>query len=194
MKNILIIRSANFKVMDDLLKYIAKTEKGPYKISCLIQKNVLSILQKKYTEIKYIVCEEGFFEYRKIQDSKIIFKELTRTSYEDIYIPSSYSHFNNMYEIIKIVTKIKKKRVIMFNNVGQTYVKRIDNIIIIICRQKIEIAIGIIKDKFRLFKLKSERKFVNLKLINTFFILIVIYIITYPIIKLLKIISRIRRK
>lgn len=120
MKNILIIRSANAKVIELLINYIGlKSEET--RIYMLIQKSSISFFNSKYPSINFIEKENGFFNYNKFKDNKDVKERLNEISFDETYIPSSYANFPDFQETFMIATKIKSKEKFLFNCFGEVY-------------------------------------------------------------------------
>lgn len=118
MKNILIIKCANAKVIDNLIKYINQEEKEA-KIFILIQRGLSKDFSKKYPDIKCIQKEDGFFIYKTFVKNGTLRSELNDIKFDKIYIPSSYIKFDGCDEIFLISAKINAKKYILFNSLGE---------------------------------------------------------------------------
>lgn len=114
MKNILIIRSANIKTMDKLIKYIKENNKN-YNVYCLIQKSSIINFKEKYPHINCIEKEDGFFNYKVFKKNIQLTSKLNSIYFDEVYIPSSTVDFPNFQETFMIASKLNANKNILFN-------------------------------------------------------------------------------
>ena len=119
MKNILIIRSANFSVIDILIDYINEKNDENINIYFLTQESTVDIVKEKVEEAKIFVLPKGNFNYKIFKDQKELINGISRIEFEEVYIPSSYEYFEAFEEVQLIASSIKSKRIISFNCYGK---------------------------------------------------------------------------
>lgn len=129
MRNILIIRSANSKIIDKLILYIMDNNKNTkFNLYCLIPKSLSHELQNKYSFIKCIEKEDGFFSYKKFRRNKELRRKINEIFFDEVYIPSSTEDFLDFEEIFMITSRINANKNIFFNCYGKVHEKKIEYI------------------------------------------------------------------
>lgn len=117
-KNILIIRSANLKVTDDLIHYLDNNvHLQTSNIYFLVQENSLEYFEKKCPEFNFFVKDNLGFNFNKMKNSELM-SNIRSIYYDEIYIPSSYYHFIDFYQIFLIISNLKRDKVILYNCAG----------------------------------------------------------------------------
>ncbi|EKQ51112.1 MULTISPECIES: hypothetical protein [unclassified Clostridium] len=117
MKNILIIRSANFSVIDILIDYINNNNER-VNIYFLAQESAKDILKEKVEESRIFSLPNGIFDYKVLKNNKKLISEIKKREYDEIYIPSSYEEFEGFEEVKLIATYIKSNKLFLFNCFG----------------------------------------------------------------------------
>ncbi len=120
MKKILIIRSANVKVINDLIDNINQKYKSEkINLYMLIQKGSVNFFKDKYKDIIYIEKEDGNFNYSKIKKDKILWGYLKKQNFDTVYIPSSNINFKNFNETFLISSSLNANKYMLFNSLRE---------------------------------------------------------------------------
>lgn len=123
MKNILIIRTCNLVVFDDLITYINDKYTEEVNIYCLIQENVIDEFKSKYAFLKPINMKNGKIKY---WHNRNICKDIQKYEFDIMFIPSSYDNFNGFEDIFMIATKIKADKYMLFNVNNEILEKKLE--------------------------------------------------------------------
>lgn len=122
MKNILIIRSANFTTLDSLNKYLSEKYLGEdLRIFFLAQKNTLDTLKEKFPKAYFFVIDEIVFNYINFKRDLILRNELKKNHYDEIYIPSSSGAFDDFMDVMLIAATIKAQNFVFYSFTEETY-------------------------------------------------------------------------
>lgn len=115
-KRILIIRSANLNIMNKLIKLINdKFINEKVKIYCLTNRLGYESLSKEHGNIEFLLYDYKIFRYKILKKDKKLIRNINKNIYDEVYIPSSYSDFHEMDNVLQIASKIKSKKYILFN-------------------------------------------------------------------------------
>lgn len=116
MKRILIIRSANFNVMNNLIMGINdRFGNEEVNIYCLTNKIGFEDLKSKYENIRFLIYNHEIFNYKFLKQDKELLENIHEYKYDELYIPSSYNNFQELYNVLEIGSKIKSKKYILFS-------------------------------------------------------------------------------
>ncbi|VDG72437.1 Uncharacterised protein [Clostridium carnis] len=126
MNKVLIIRSCNNAVIDDLLKYIyINYYSNELEIYCMVQENICEIISNKYRNLKIIKVENGRFDFNRYRKNRKLFNELKAKKFDCIFIPSSYNDFYGFEEVFMIASTLKTDKVLLFNVNNKIFYKKI---------------------------------------------------------------------
>lgn len=114
MKNVLIFRTANFEVINKLIKYI-KINDDNFNLYIIIQNNVDNEILDKYSDVNFIRLNSDKFLYRDLKKDKEIQKVIDKVEFNQAYIPSSTDDFSGFVDVFKVMKKFKVKEVYLFN-------------------------------------------------------------------------------
>lgn len=117
-KNVLVIRSANFSVVDIVIDYITKNNDN-LNIYFLSQESGISGIKEKVPDANIYIYPNGKFNYKEFSKNKDLISRIKKIEYDEVYIPSSYENFEDFQEIKLIVGKIKGKKIVLFNCYGK---------------------------------------------------------------------------
>ncbi|OSB14035.1 hypothetical protein [Clostridium botulinum] len=113
MKKIMIIRSANLKVINNLIKFINNKFEEEVKIYCLTNESGYENLRLQHRNIKFLIYKYNIFGYKFLRKDKSLLNSINKNIYDELYIPSSYDHFEDLYNVLEIASKIKSKKYIL---------------------------------------------------------------------------------
>ena len=117
-KNILIIRSANFSVIDLLIDYILKNNERP-NIFFISQEAGVSSIKERFLDGNIYIYPNGSFNYKTLNKNKHLADSINKIIYDEIYMPSSYENFDDFQEIKLILSTIKREKTFSFNCYGK---------------------------------------------------------------------------
>ena len=135
MRKILIIRSANIIVIEKLINYINKKYIDErVQLYILIQKGLVKSFSEKYPQIYCVEREDEVFDYINFKKNNRLISKLEKLTFNEIYIPSSYSKFDEFDEIFLITSFIKTDCYILFNSFSEIEDVKLNNIYLLINR------------------------------------------------------------
>lgn len=130
-KNLLMIRCANGETIEKLINHINNKYKNEeINFYCLIQKSSIENFKQKYPYIEYIEKEDGFFSYNFFKKNKQLKNKLENMHFDEIYIPSSYVDYPDFNEVFLISSRIKNKKIILFNCYGEILEKKLNFVLL----------------------------------------------------------------
>lgn len=112
--NILILRTANYSVMDKLISYILSNYDN-CKIYMIIQDNAFDNFYNKYNYINYITMNGKTFNYSNIKNKKSLVEQIRKLKFENVFMPSSVDNFFGFYNAFKFLKCLGIKEVELFN-------------------------------------------------------------------------------
>jgi len=138
-EKILIFRTAKMQVVDCLMKQLGKE----FEIIFLAQPGVVDELKNKYPFTEVLSIQDTYFSYESFCKYVTLDKKFDR-----IYVLASGSLFGGFEEVFKIITKIKYRKLILFNGKGEQQVEErkwfniiLDNIYFVFAQIYMKIAV-----------------------------------------------------
>ncbi len=113
MKKIMIIRSANLKVINNLIQLISNKFEEEVEIYCLTNESGYENLRLQHNNIKFLIYKYNVFGYKFLKKDKSLLNVINENIYDELYIPSSYNNFEDLYNVLEIASKIKSKKYIL---------------------------------------------------------------------------------
>lgn len=118
MKKILIFRSSNFNVINNLNGYINKKYSGNCEIHMIVQNEAYDVVKNEYPNFEFILTDNGFFSYEKYIKNKKLKESIGKTKYDVIYIPLSTAGKGSNREINLIASDIGARHILLFDCLG----------------------------------------------------------------------------
>lgn len=154
MKDILIFRTANMKVMNSLINTIYGIENNIY---CIVQKNTEKEFKELYPNIKTICLDSDYFQYHVYKTKT--HNKIKQIKFESIYIPSSTEYFDSFQEIFKMIELLDYKQVVLYDCYGKTTIEyKVNKNIVIAIMEYIIVCIFTVFFRI-LYKLKNKYYF-----------------------------------
>lgn len=126
MENMLILRTANYAVIDKLVNYIYSNYKE-HNIYMIVQKDSLDNLRTKYIDIKFIAMESNKFDYISFKKDKKLIHQIDNLKFKLTFVPSSMDDFVGFFQVSKILSFMNMNEVVLFNKNEEVCTKKINN-------------------------------------------------------------------
>ena len=118
MKKILVLKTAEEKVMQKLLLEVKEKEE----MYCLVQSSALDVYKRKYPDFNVLdIAGESFTE----QTSE--YHGLKQMKFETIYIPSSTPYFRNFDNVFFMVDRLNYEKMVLYDCNGNKRVMKQKN-------------------------------------------------------------------
>lgn len=120
--NVLILRTANYGIMDKLIDYIISNYNN-CNIYMIVQENALNNFKIKYGFINYIIMQNDKFNCSSLKKDKKLISQISDLKFQIVFMPSSVNNFIGFYDAFKFLSYLGIKRVQLFNNNCKTLEK-----------------------------------------------------------------------